>query len=88
MNSNREFTLIILACIYTLAMIYFGACIADWHSERTRDEAIAYALLNTPSPLDCKDAGIIDAIGQLAENGLHAKGYTLILEMDNKGEKR
>jgi hypothetical protein len=68
-----------------LLAFYLGAVMADTRHEAHEQAAVEAALANyEPPALDCKDNQIIEAVKKLADNGLHAQGYTLILEMDNR----
>ena len=68
-----------------VGFMYAGGDIATRNADRERETAVSEAIATfEPSPLNCKDNQIIEAVGKLADNGLHATGYTLILEMDNQ----
>lgn len=68
------------------AFMYGGSDIATRNADRERETAVREAIATfEPSPLNCKDNEIIEAVRKLAVNGTHATGFRLWLEMDNMG---
>lgn len=60
-----------------------GSKVSTYRAEQRCQIAIANAVSNVESPLNCKDNEIIEAITNMALNGVHLQGYRLEISIGN-----
>ena len=78
---KRDLIIFGLICL----AFYIGVTMTHGIMKRNEQTAIDNAIATfEPSPLNCKDNGIIEAVKGLADNGAHVKYYEIWLQMDNE----
>jgi hypothetical protein len=76
--------------IFALIILTNWITATTTHTIATRNEqaAIKNAIAHyEPSPLNCEDNEILEAVKGLADNGAHVRGYQIWLEMDNEDKQ-